>query len=97
MPLKIGPHEQAQMESLLREGRKIEAIKLYREITGVGLKEAKDAIERYHEELVMLHPEQFGIPPEPTKSIGPTGCSGVLLAMLVVSQLVVLLVMYVVY
>jgi ribosomal protein L7/L12 len=30
---------------LLREGRKIEAIKLYREQTGVGLKEAKDAVE----------------------------------------------------
>jgi ribosomal protein L7/L12 len=32
--------------SLAREGRKIEAIKLYREQTGAGLKEAKDAIER---------------------------------------------------
>lgn len=30
---------------LLREGRKIEAIKRYREQTGVGLKEAKDAVE----------------------------------------------------
>ena len=30
---------------LLREGRKIEAIKLYRERTGVGLKEAKDAVD----------------------------------------------------
>ncbi len=33
------------VESLLREGRKIEAIKLYREQTGLGLKEAKDAVE----------------------------------------------------
>ncbi len=32
--------------ALAREGRKIEAIKLYREQTGAGLKEAKDAIER---------------------------------------------------
>ena len=31
---------------LLAEGRKIEAIKLYRDRTGVGLKEAKDAVER---------------------------------------------------
>jgi hypothetical protein len=30
---------------LLRAGRKIEAIKKYRELTGVGLKEAKDAVE----------------------------------------------------
>lgn len=32
-------------EQLLRTGRKIEAIKRYRELTGVGLKEAKDAVE----------------------------------------------------
>jgi Ribosomal protein L7/L12 C-terminal domain len=31
---------------LLAEGRKIEAIRLYRERTGVGLKEAKDAVDR---------------------------------------------------
>ena len=31
---------------LIRQGRKIEAIKLIREETGVGLKEAKDAVER---------------------------------------------------
>jgi ribosomal protein L7/L12 len=30
----------------LRRGAKIEAIKLYRERTGVGLKEAKDFVER---------------------------------------------------
>jgi ribosomal protein L7/L12 len=29
----------------LEQGRKIQAIKLYREQTGVGLKEAKDAVE----------------------------------------------------
>jgi len=29
----------------LRRGEKIQAIKLYREATGVGLKEAKDAVE----------------------------------------------------
>ena len=32
--------------SLLEQGRKLEAIKLYREQTGSGLKEAKDAVER---------------------------------------------------
>ena len=31
---------------LLRQNRKIEAIKVYREQTGVGLKEAKDVIDR---------------------------------------------------
>jgi large subunit ribosomal protein L7/L12 len=34
-----------QLADLLRNGRKIEAIKLYRAQTGVGLKEAKDAVD----------------------------------------------------
>ena len=35
----------ADVERLIRERRKIGAIKLYREIHGVGLKEAKEAVE----------------------------------------------------
>ena len=35
-----------QVQEALRRGNKIEAIKIYRELTGVGLAEAKDAIER---------------------------------------------------
>jgi ribosomal protein L7/L12 len=34
------------VSDLLLQGRKINAIKLYREATGVGLKDAKDAVER---------------------------------------------------
>ncbi|MGN9755770.1 ribosomal protein L7/L12 [Streptomyces sp. SD31] len=37
--------------ALLRNGKKIEAIKVYREITGEGLKEAKDAVERLAERM----------------------------------------------
>lgn len=44
---------------LLREGRKIEAIKRYREQTGVGLKEAKDAVE------AMERGERLEVPPLP--------------------------------
>lgn len=39
------------IEGFLREGRKIEAIKRYRELYGVGLKEAKDAVEARMAEL----------------------------------------------
>lgn len=39
------PDPLAQVRDLARRGRKIEAIKAYRELTGVGLKEAKDAVE----------------------------------------------------
>ncbi len=37
--------DSGRMEELLRQGKKIEAIKIYREQTGVGLKEAKDAVD----------------------------------------------------
>lgn len=35
----------AELDALLRNGRKIEAIKRFREVFGVGLKEAKEAVE----------------------------------------------------
>lgn len=35
----------AEIVALLRMRRKIEAIKLYREMTGTGLKEAKDVVD----------------------------------------------------
>ena len=37
--------DHATLLELMRDGKKIEAIKLYRERHGVGLKEAKDAVE----------------------------------------------------
>jgi len=41
----INPGVDPQLIELVRAGKKIEAIKLYRESTGVGLKEAKDFVE----------------------------------------------------
>ncbi|MGW1500548.1 ribosomal protein L7/L12 [Streptomyces mirabilis] len=38
--------ELEQVVALVRDGRKIQAIKVYREVTGAGLKEAKDAVDR---------------------------------------------------
>ena len=35
-----------EIAALARDGKKIQAIKMYREVTGAGLKEAKDAVER---------------------------------------------------
>lgn len=37
--------QKAEIRRLMQANQKIEAIKLYRQITGVGLKEAKDAVE----------------------------------------------------
>lgn len=44
---KIGPQIPERSRQLLAEGKKIEAIKVYREETGAGLKDAKDAVEAY--------------------------------------------------
>ena len=35
-----------EVSALVRQNRKIEAIKLYRELTGAGLKEAKEVVDR---------------------------------------------------
>jgi ribosomal protein L7/L12 len=40
-PAEVDSH----IQSLLRSGQKIEAVKLYREVTGLGLKEAKDHVD----------------------------------------------------
>lgn len=56
----------------LRAGRKIEAIKLYRERTGCGLAEAKEEVETLAADLKARHPDQF---PDRPKA----GCAGLLL------------------
>jgi ribosomal protein L7/L12 len=38
--------ELSQVTAFLRDGKKIQAIKAYREATGAGLAEAKEAVER---------------------------------------------------
>ena len=40
------PVSSPQIQAALREGNKIAAIKIYREMTGVGLAEAKQVIDR---------------------------------------------------
>lgn len=57
-----------QLLDLMRQGRKIDAIKLYRERTHQGLKEAKDAVEA----LASHH----GIP------VTRSGCAGLVLLLL---------------
>jgi len=41
----------SQIQDALRRGNKIEAIKIYRELTGVGLAEAKQAVENLESRL----------------------------------------------
>ena len=40
------PIRSPQIQDAIRRGNKIEAIKIYRELTGMGLAQAKEAIDR---------------------------------------------------
>lgn len=42
----VASHTNQEVAELVKAGRKIEAIKLYRELTGAGLAEAKEAVEK---------------------------------------------------
>ncbi len=54
------PDEQlAAIKEALFAGRKIEAIKIYRQSTGGALKDAKDAIDELEAALRMASPERF--------------------------------------
>ena len=57
----ISENQEEQIKELSAKGEKIAAIKLYREATGVGLKEAKDAVEAIErsEPVMDFAPIQF--------------------------------------
>jgi len=57
-----------QIRDALFAGQKIGAIKLYREATGLGLKEAKDFIDALEAKLRAAEPERF------TGDPGGKGC-----------------------
>jgi hypothetical protein len=75
MNLREISEEKKNSEALFR-GNKIEAIKLYREWTVLGLKEAKDEIEAFEAALRAQFPDRFSAAPR------GKGCVG-LVAMLV--------------
>jgi hypothetical protein len=57
---QIVPDEKlAAVSADLFAGRKINAIKAYRALTGLGLKEAKDDIEELEAALRAKHPDKF--------------------------------------
>jgi ribosomal protein L7/L12 len=76
--LDVGEDFEPQLLSLLEQGQKIRAIKVYRERTGVGLKEAKDAVEALG--------RRHGIVPK------GAGCAGLLLLTLILCGLLGLMI-----
>lgn len=59
MPDEPSPEEVQQIADALASGRKIEAIKMYREATGAGLAEAKDFVEALIPKLKEQDPEKY--------------------------------------
>jgi large subunit ribosomal protein L7/L12 len=45
-PASVSATDDPRLIELIQGGKEIQAIKLYRELTGVGLAEAKDAVEQ---------------------------------------------------
>ncbi|MBI4025997.1 MAG: hypothetical protein HY360_13510 [Verrucomicrobia bacterium] len=67
--MSASKEELERMQAALFQGRKIEAIKLYRAGTGAGLADAKTAVEKLEAELRVASPEKF------TAQAGRQGCS----------------------
>jgi ribosomal protein L7/L12 len=64
LPEPLDPSLEAELVALLEQGRKIEAIKVYRERLGAGLKEAKEAVEAIatrHHVVAPTGPGCFGV------------------------------------
>jgi hypothetical protein len=59
MPGPLSDDDVVRINDALFAGRKIEAIKLYRDSTGAGLKEAKDFVDALEERLRQAEPERF--------------------------------------
>jgi ribosomal protein L7/L12 len=55
----LTPEQTREIAEVLAEGRKIEAIKLYREATGRGLAEAKAFVDALIPRLLEEDPEKF--------------------------------------
>lgn len=76
MTNKFSDSQHQAIMSALFEGRKIEAIKLYREATGVGLAEAKSFVEGLEARLREENPGKFSV------GSGKSGCGFMVLVLL---------------
>lgn len=75
MPEPLSETAMNSLTEALLQGRKLEAIKIYRQATGLGLKEAKEAIEELERSLRIKFPDKFSAAP---KSGGCFGSAAVL-------------------
>ena len=78
MSHSISDDDIAEIQASIFAGRKIEAIKKYREATGEGLRESKEFVEAVERELRQESPEKFTAP------AGGKGCGTAVFCVLVV-------------
>jgi len=60
MSAELTPQQTKQIEDALAAGSKIEAIKLYREFTGLGLRDASIHLDQLAAQLVQRDPAKYG-------------------------------------
>ena len=70
MKLPLSDDDLQRIRDALFQGRKIEAIKIYRGATLTGLAEAKSAVEQYEVELRISTPQTFQKPVPPPGTAG---------------------------
>jgi hypothetical protein len=75
MSTSISDDDLRRIRDAVFAGRKIQAIKHYRDCTGIGLKEAKDFVDAVERRLRESDPDQFSVPP------GRKGCAAAVLAL----------------
>jgi ribosomal protein L7/L12 len=68
------PNLMDQVNEALFRGRLIDAIRLYRQSTGSGLKEAKDFVQVLEARLRAQMPERFAGPPSNVIQVRAAGC-----------------------
>jgi hypothetical protein len=78
MPSPLTDAQLNAISDALRAGEKIQAIKLHREATGLGLKQAKDEIDAIEAGLREKFPDQF---PAANRAAGK-GCLGAVVFLL---------------
>ena len=83
MALDLTPEQRQAFAEALYGGRKIEAIKQLREMSGLGLQESKEIIERLEADLRATHPERFT-----TRSKKRSGCLVLVILLFPVAVLV---------
>lgn len=80
--MKLPEEKLVLIKEAVFSGQKITAIKLYREVTGAGLADAKNEVENIEAELRSASPEKFKVAP------AATGCLGAIVVVCAVAVII---------